>query len=135
MKSNIILSNQRGLGLFFLITFAWTWLLQLPRLLVAAGWFSLPTGISTGLGAAAVFGPGLAAFGLTWLQSGKDGLYTWLHNRTGGSVLIAGLFHATGNLSGALIPSWAIPLGRWIGLLPLLAAAVLVVWAGGLRRV
>jgi len=257
-------SDSRDMFLFFLITFAWTWLLQLPRLLAAVGWISLPAGISTVLGNLAVFGPALAAFGLTGLYSGKQGmralwrrgwelharktwllpalllmpisglltlgvltafgvslpeeyflspamlvpvglliwlvgalpeefgwrgyaldrlqqrlnplsgslvlgviwslwhlplhfipgttqanipvwefavqtivltvLYTWLHNRTGGSVLIAGIFHASGNLTGAMIPSWTIPLGRWLGLVPLLVVAVIVLLAGGMRQ-
>lgn len=257
-------SNQQDIRLFFLLAFVWTWLLHLPRLLAAAGWLSLPGGISSGLGIVAAFGPALAAFVLTGFRFGNDGLrilwrrgweipcrkvwllpalllmplsslvtlgwltavgvslpweyalppamlvpvglliwlggalpeefgwrgfaldrlqahlgplpaslalgliwslwhlplhfipgttqsilpigeftiqtlvlailYTWLHNRTGGSVLIAGLFHATGNLTGALIPSWVLPLGRWMGLLPLLITAVIVVLAGGLRQ-
>jgi membrane protease YdiL (CAAX protease family) len=264
MKSTTLSSDTRDLCLFFLIAFVWTWLLNLPRLLGATGWLSLPAGVSSALGTIAVFGPALAAFGLTWLRSGKDGLralwrrgweisfrriwllpalllmpisglltlglltavsvpvpweyalppamlvpvglliwlagalpeefgwrgyaldrlqmrldplpaslvlglfwslwhlplhfisgttqaslpigefaiqtivlsvlYTWLYNRTGGSVLIAGLFHAAGNLTGALIPTWTIPLGRWLGLLPLLAIALMVVFSGGLRR-
>jgi membrane protease YdiL (CAAX protease family) len=257
-------SNKRDLRLFFLIAFAWTWLLQLPRLLGAVGWFYLTTWISSVLGNLAIFGPALTAFGLTGLHSGREGLralwrrgweissgriwlfpvlllmplsnlltlavltvsgvpvswkyalspallvpvglliwlggalpeefgwrgyaldrlqrcigplpaslvlgliwslwhlplhfipattqaflpigeyavqtevltvlYTWLYNHTDGSMLIAGLFHATGNLTAALIPTWVIPLGRWLGLLPLLIIALMVVFSGGLRR-
>jgi len=39
--------------------------------------------------------------------------YTWLHNNTGGSVLIAMLFHLSGNMAGALFPYWVSELGRW----------------------
>jgi len=54
-------------------------------------------------------------------------LYSWLHNETGGSVLIAGLFHASGNLTGAVIPYWTTGTGRWISFLLLLIPALLVV--------
>ena len=53
-------------------------------------------------------------------------IYTWLHNRTGGSVLIASAFHATGNLTGAVIPYWVTSSGRWLSLIPLVAAVALV---------
>lgn len=261
--STKVSTNLRDLRLFFLATFTWTWLLQLPRLSSAAGWISLPAWASPVLGSIAVFGPALTAFSLTALRSGKDGLralwrrgwrvtfrkvwflpaillmpisglltlgmlallgvavpwehslspamlvpigliiwlagalpeefgwrgyaldrlqermsplpaslvlglvwslwhlplhfipgttqaslpigefaiqtmvltvlYTWLYNRTDGSILITGLFHAAGNLTAALLPTWAIPLGRWIGLLPLLAVALVVVFSGKLR--
>lgn len=250
-------SDLHDLSLFFLIAFAWTWLMDLPRLISAAGWISLPAWLSPVLGYVAVFGPSIAAFGLTGLRSGKNGmrslwrrgwevcfrktwflpalllvpacgaltlgllsffgaplpweyalpptmlvpvglliwlagalpeeygwrgyaldrlqnhlnplpaslvlgliwsvwhlplhfipgttqavipfweftsqtvvlavLYTWLHNETGGSVLIAGLFHATGNLTGAVIPYWTTSAGRWISFLSLLLPALWVI--------
>ena len=53
-------------------------------------------------------------------------LYTWLHNGSGGSVLIAGLFHASGNLTGALIPYWVTGPGRWISFGMLLVPLVVL---------
>ncbi len=55
-------------------------------------------------------------------------LYTYLHNKTGGSVLIAALFHASMNTSAAAVPYWTTEIGRWIGFLVLLAFALVVVW-------
>jgi membrane protease YdiL (CAAX protease family) len=54
-------------------------------------------------------------------------LYTWLHNATGGSVFIAALFHAMGNITGAVIPFWVTTAGRWIAFIILLVVAVVVV--------
>lgn len=257
-------SEAHDLRLFFLIAFAWSWLLHLSRLLDTAGWLDLPYGVSPILGNLAVIGPAVAAFVLTGLLAGKTGmrelwrrgweirfrkiwllpalllmptsglltlvlltalgkpvaweyalppamivpiglliwlggalpeeygwrgyaldrlqsrmnptlaslalgliwsvwhlplhyipgttqaaipigefaiqtvvlsvLYTWLHNHTGGSVLVASLFHSAGNLTGALLPTWTLPIGRWLSLLPLLFMTVIVIWKGGLRR-
>ena len=57
-------------------------------------------------------------------------LYTWLYNNTGGSVLVAALFHAVSNTSAAAIPFWTTELGRWVdfGLLLVTAGIVLAVW-------
>ena len=55
-------------------------------------------------------------------------IYTWLHNNTGGSVLIAALFHASANTAGAAIPTWTTELGRWINF------ALLIVVVGALIR-
>ncbi len=59
-------------------------------------------------------------------------LYTWLHNNTGGSVLIAALFHASANTAGAAIPTWTTQLGRWVnfGLLLAVAGVVMLRWHG-----
>lgn len=54
-------------------------------------------------------------------------IYTWLHNGTGGSVLIASLFHAMGNLTGAVFPYWATATGRWTSFLVLLIPALIIV--------
>lgn len=246
----------RNLYKFFLITFAWTWLLQVPRLLASAGWIDLPGWLSSTLGYLAVFGPSITGFTLTGLQSGKIGMrtlwrrgwkmegrkiwllpavllmplcglvtlglmlvlqkpilwehalppfmivpfglliwllqalpeeygwrgyalgrlqnhfgaltaslilgviwslwhlplhfipgttqaaipfgeyaiqtivlsivYTWLFNHTNGSVLITVLFHVSGNLTAALIPTWTTQFGRWLGLLPLIVIAVVI---------
>lgn len=40
--------------------------------------------------------------------------YTWLYNSTGGSVLVAMLFHTANNMSGALFPYWVTDFGRWV---------------------
>lgn len=57
-------------------------------------------------------------------------IYTWLFLGTRGSILIAGLFHAMGNLTGALIPYWVTDSGRWISFFQLLIAAILIVIFG-----
>ena len=251
-----MISSQNKLPLFFVIAFGWMWLINLPRVMEAFGWLSLPPLLSTIMGYVALFGPGIAAFILTRAQSGKDDLktlwrngwqikfnkkwllpaillvpaaglltwvilslldlpiewqygappamivpiglmiwllnaypeeygwrgfalpkllkkhnpltaslilggiwgvwhlplhfiptttqyaipiwefilqmivlsvlYTWLHKGTGGSVFIASLFHAFGNITGAAIPYWTTSAGRWISFLLLLLAAVLV---------
>lgn len=249
-------SRRKDLVAFFLIAFAWMWLLNAPRVLAAAGLFDLSPAVSTGLGYLAVFGPGVAAFVLTGLASGSEGvrslwkrgwsvafdkkwflpavlfmpaaglvtlllltvfgqpiawenalplallvpiglliwlvgavpeeygwrgyalprllegmtplsgslllgviwgiwhlplhfiptttqyvipvweyvlqtilltvIYTWLFLRTGGSILIAGIFHAMGNLTGALIPYWTTQAGRWISFGVLLVPTILL---------
>lgn len=60
--------------------------------------------------------------------------YTWLHNNTGGSVLIAALFHATANTAAAAIPFWTTDLGRWLDFGVLVVLAVMIVWHWGWRR-
>jgi len=52
--------------------------------------------------------------------------YTWLHNNTGGSILIAIIFHAVSNTSAAAIPFWTTELGRWIDFGILVIAAIVV---------
>lgn len=61
-------------------------------------------------------------------------VYTWLHNNTGGSVLVAALFHASANMSAAVIPTWTSQFGRWtsFGILSLVTGAI--VWRAGWRR-
>lgn len=61
-------------------------------------------------------------------------LYTWLHNNTGGSVLVAALFHASANIAGAAIPTWTTTLGRWANFAILLVVAVVVVLRWGPAR-
>jgi len=60
--------------------------------------------------------------------------YTWLHNNTTGSILIAGLFHAVSNTSAAAIPFWVSDLGRWgdFGILIILAAVI--IWRWGWKK-
>jgi len=53
-------------------------------------------------------------------------IYTWLFQRTGGSILIAGIFHAMGNLTGAVFPYWTTEAGRWISFGLLLIPAILI---------
>jgi membrane protease YdiL (CAAX protease family) len=57
-------------------------------------------------------------------------IYTWLYLGTGGSVLVAGIFHAMGNLTGAVIPYWVTGSGRWVSFLLLLIPAALIVFLG-----
>jgi len=46
--------------------------------------------------------------------------YTWLYNNTGGSILVAMLFHAMNGFTAAVIPLWTSDIGRWIHLAILL---------------
>ncbi len=57
--------------------------------------------------------------------------YTWLHNNTGGSVLIATLFHASANTAAAAVPTWTTELGRWLNFGLLVVMAGIVVWRWG----
>lgn len=61
-------------------------------------------------------------------------LYTWLHNNTGGSVLVAVLFHTVGNLSAATVPTWTSNAGRLIGFAVLALATVTVVSLWGPKK-
>jgi membrane protease YdiL (CAAX protease family) len=61
-------------------------------------------------------------------------LYTWLYQKTRGSVLIAGVFHATGNLAGAIFPYWVTQSGRWIGFGLLLIFTIAIVFKNSLFR-
>jgi membrane protease YdiL (CAAX protease family) len=251
--------EQRELVLFFILTFLWSWIFWLPKVLDTAGIMTLSGSINFILGTVAVFGPSVAAFGLSYRRNGFEGvrqlwkrgwdfrfkkiwllpalflmpvigvvtalavsllgypiewqyglppimivpvflllfltnaipeefgwrgyaldrlqqrwsalsaslilgliwgvwhlplfftsgsvqhdasipiwqyifqtiilavLYTWLHNNTGRSVLVAFLFHTTGNLTSALIPTYTTPQGRWIGFAIQLLVAVIVV--------
>ena len=60
--------------------------------------------------------------------------YTWLHNNTGGSVLIAIIFHAVANTSAAAIPFWTVDLGRWINFVILVVLAGIVLYRWGSER-
>jgi len=53
-------------------------------------------------------------------------IYTWLHLGTKGSILVAGFFHATGNLTGAVFPYWTTETGRWVSFGLLLIPAALI---------
>ena len=249
--------NRKDLLFFFLIAFLWMWGMNLPRLMAAFGWITLPSFLSTLLGYLAVFAPGVAAFVLTGIREGREGMkslwrrgwklnfrkvwlipaivlmpvagvltllflrvldapvaweyglsprmiapiflliwllgaipeefgwrgyalprllqgfspitaslilgatwglwhlplhfipgttqaaipfweyflqtieltviYTWLYLGTGGSVFIAGFFHAMGNITGAVIPYWTSTTGRYVSFLILLVPAVWIV--------
>jgi len=60
--------------------------------------------------------------------------YTWLHNNTGGSILIAALFHGVSNTAAAAVPFWTTDLGRWIDFGILVVAAIVVVSVWGRLR-
>ena len=63
--------TRNDLLLFFLISFAWMWGVNLPRVLDNFKILSLSPLLSTILGYLAVFGPGVAAFVLTRFRQGK----------------------------------------------------------------
>jgi hypothetical protein len=65
---------------FIIIAFAFSWLLNLPRLLETAGKVQLPGPTGFILGTLAVFGPGVAAFLLVIKKRGKSG-FTKLFKR------------------------------------------------------
>lgn len=249
-------NKRKELWQFFLIAFGWMWALNIPRVLVSREIITLPPLVDTMLGYLAVFGPGVAAFVLTRIHSGRVGLktlwrrgwsgnypkkwlvpafllmpvmggitflimkllgqsipweyslppamivpiglliwllgalpeeygwrgyalprllkgnsplvaslilgliwglwhlplhfiststqyvipiwqyllqtivlsviYTWFFLGANGSILVAGIFHAMGNITGALIPYWVTESGRWISFIQLLIIAVLL---------
>ncbi len=250
-------NSKNDLWLYFALTFAWSWLINIPRVLAALGVFALSPLFSTILGYVAVFGPGVAAFSLTRIRSGRQGLstlwkagwkadfkrvwwipavilmpvmggltilimnlagqpipweyglppamivpiglliwllgalpeeygwrgyalprlleksnaliaslilgaiwalwhlplhfiptttqhaipiweyalqtivlsilYTWIYQGSHGSILLAGIFHAAGNLTGAVLPYWATRTGRWISFSLLLVFALVII--------
>ncbi len=68
---------------FFLIAFIWSWLFWTPRVLASAGLITLPGVLDFILSILAVFGPGAAAFWLTWRSQGRSGVRTlWLRGWT-----------------------------------------------------
>lgn len=62
-------------------------------------------------------------------------IYTWLYNHSGGSVLLATLFHTTANLSAALVPFWTTELGRWLNFASLLLTIAVISWKWGWQRI
>jgi membrane protease YdiL (CAAX protease family) len=61
-------------------------------------------------------------------------LFTWLYNNTGGSLLVAILFHTIGNTTSALLPPYfTTEIGRWISFGILLVTVVIVVLLWGRR--
>jgi membrane protease YdiL (CAAX protease family) len=65
---------RRGLIMFFLLTFIWSWLLWLPKVLGTAGKLTLSGPLNFILGTLAVFGPSVAAFSLTFAREGITGV-------------------------------------------------------------
>ena len=55
-------------------------------------------------------------------------IYTWLYEGTGGSVFAASLFHASGNLTGALLPYWVTNTGRWVSFVILLIPVFFIIY-------
>ena len=103
-------SNRRELFFFFLIAFGWMLGINLPRLLAAFEWIIVSAFLSTPFSYPAVFGPGVVGFIMTGV---KDS-----------SVFIASLFHAMGNITGAVFPYWTTTTGRYVSFLIFLLPAV-----------
>ncbi|HAU30860.1 MAG: Uncharacterized protein XD78_0680 [Desulfotomaculum sp. 46_296] len=75
MKQNR--SENRNLRLFFLIAFAWSWLFWIPKALVSQGLLSIPPvlgNILLGPSNPAAWGPFIAAFFLTYMNEGGQGV-------------------------------------------------------------
>ena len=67
----IFKEEKKNLLLFFILTFVISWLLWLPSVLVSSG--LIPAGPIQIFGQFAIFGPFIAAFALTFANTGKDG--------------------------------------------------------------
>ncbi len=65
-------TNTKEITLFIIITFGWTWALNLPRVLESNNLIYLPPILSQILGNLAILGPGIAAFWLTWKNEGAS---------------------------------------------------------------
>jgi hypothetical protein len=75
MKQNR--SENRNLWLFFLITFAWSWLFWIPKALVSQDLLSIPPVLGDfllGHSNPAAWGPFIAAFLLTYINEGGRGV-------------------------------------------------------------
>ena len=68
------MNTKEELWLFFALSFAWMWGMNLPRVLAHFEIISISPVLSTILGYLAAFGPGLAAFLLIGLSRGKTGV-------------------------------------------------------------
>ena len=64
---------KKELTYFFLISFAWMWLLNLPRVLTSFDVMEMPPFLYGMLGYLAVFAPGIAAFTLTGISRLRPG--------------------------------------------------------------
>ncbi len=51
--------------------------------------------------------------------------YTGPHNKIGSSVVLVNLFHATANLTGAIIHYWVTDAGLWLSLIQALPVVAL----------
>ena len=68
--------GNKNVILFFLIAFGWAWLFWIPVALISAG-LAVPLGLETFLNGPfnpAAWGPLIAAFFVTFLEEGKDGV-------------------------------------------------------------
>lgn len=52
--------------------------------------------------------------------------YTWLYNKSNGSIILMIYLHAIANTSAAVIPYWQNDIGRWIGFIVLLVFCLLL---------
>jgi hypothetical protein len=67
-------SEGRDLILFLILTFLWSWLFWLPKVLSTAGKWPLSVSMDFILGAIAVFGPSIAAFSISYRREGFSGV-------------------------------------------------------------
>jgi len=80
--------EHRDLIIFFILTFVWSWLFWLPKVLDTVGKLTLSSPLNFFLGTIAVFGPSVAAFSLSYAREGSAGVrqlwkrgWTWRFNK------------------------------------------------------
>lgn len=119
---------------FFAVTFAWSWSLNLPRVLHSMGDLGLPETVSRTFGALSVFGPFVAAVGLTYWDGGIPGVVSLL--RRGWDFAFAKawlvptlfLMPAIGGITLAVLTLFKQPIPWEVGLpLPMVAPVFLLI--------
>jgi len=105
-----LLTRYRALTASLILGTLW-WLWHLP--------FAMTLGSAMSAEPFYSYLPGMLAFSI---------LYTWIFNHTRGSVLLALIFHATGNIIANALP--AVDVGVWGTIVPWTVALAVIVFAG-----